>query len=309
MKPWSPPYTYTEQERQHVDHNALQCFDFRFVRNTPGTLVQLNSIGIDERFTTAYRQNGLTRRFLEGHFIFQYTLTGFGAIRIGDDIHELHPGEAFFVKLHSDHTYYFPDHSESWAFAFINLYGPYVQECWQRITSRFGQVLTLDIDSAPIRTLLEVHRQASQSQIRDGYRASEMAYRFLMECCRHFFASRPAMKNWPPAIVQAVHYFHDHYAQVEGMEQLAEKLGLSKYHFLRLFRQYTGLTTVQYVTKIRMDQAVHLLRSTTWPVEQIAQEIGYAHSSYFCKVFRSTLGTTPHQFRANKDWDHDHITF
>lgn len=103
----------------------------------------------------------------------------------------------------------------------INLYGPYVDECWQLIASQFGQVLTLDIDCVPIRALLEIHRQASRFQIRDGYRASEMGYRFLMECCRHFFTFRPNTEGWPPAIVNAVMYMHDNYAQAEGLEQIA----------------------------------------------------------------------------------------
>ncbi|MEF3313658.1 AraC family transcriptional regulator [Paenibacillus sp. GYB004] len=44
-------------------------------------------------------------------------------------------------------------------------------------------------------------------------------------------------------------------------------------------------------------------------VETIAQRIGYASSSYFRRVFRSILGVTPHQFRSNEEWSHDHITF
>lgn len=307
-KQWYPPHIPTEQELSYED-GSLQCFSFRFVRNTVGTLVQMDSVGIDERFTTAYRQNGLTRRGMNGHYVFQYTLSGFGVCRVGDDMHELHPNKAFFVKIPSDHEYYLPENSGSWAFLFINLYGPYVDECWHRITSQFGHVLTLDIDSAPIRTLLEIHRQASQFQIRDGYRASEMGYRFLMECCRHFFTFRPNTEGWPPAIVNAVMYMHDNYAQAEGLEQIAAMSRMSKYHFLRTFRQYTGLTTVQYLTKIRMDQAVHLLRTTQLSVEMIAHRIGYANSSYFCRVFRSILGVTPHQFRSNEEWSHDHITF
>jgi AraC-like DNA-binding protein len=283
-------------------------YGFRFLRDTEGTNVQIDSIGIEEQRSSDYGRDGLTRRGMDGHFVFQYTLSGFGAIRIKNHTVDLKPGQAFFVRIPDDHRYYLPESSRSWTFIFINLYGPLAEQCWKLITDNHGQLLSIDADSCPIRTLMEIHLQASNLQILDGYRTSDLAYRFLMECCRYYFAAQNNMDGWPASIRTAVAFIQKNYDNFRGLDQIAQHSGLSKYHFLRLFQRTTGLSPVQYLTKIRMDRAVYLLRHTKKSVEVIAQEIGYANSSYFCKVFRRVTGITPHQFRIDQDQS-NHITF
>lgn len=286
----------------------LGGFGFHFLKDTEGTSVQIDSIGIEEQRSYDYGRDGLTRRGMDGHVVFQYTLSGCGAIRVKNHTVDMKPGQAFFVRIPDDHRYYLPESSRSWTFIFINLHGPLAEQCWKRITGIHGQLLTMDADSSPIRTLMDIHRQASNLQIRDGYRTSDLAYRFLMECCRYYFAAQSNMDGWPASIRAAAAFMQKHYDNMEGLEQIARHAGLSKYHFLRLFQRTTGLTTVQYLTKIRMNKAVYLLRHTNKPVEVIAKEIGYANSSYFCKVFRRITSITPHQFRINQDQS-THITF
>ncbi|WP_127585416.1 helix-turn-helix transcriptional regulator [Paenibacillus koleovorans] len=90
------------------------------------------------------------------------------------------------------------------------------------------------------------------------------------------------------------------YAELNGLDELSEASGLSKYHFSRLFHRTKGVTPLHYLTNIRMEKAVELLRHSTLTVEEIAAGVGYASGNYFCKVFRSKTGSTPGQFRAGK---------
>lgn len=278
----------------------LGSYGFYFSKDTEGTTVQINSIGIEERRTYDYGRDGLTRPGMDGHFVFQYTLSGCGAIRIKNHTVDMNPGQAFFIRIPDDHRYYLPKSSKSWTFIFINLYGPFADQCWKLITDNYGQLLSMNVDSSPIRTLMEIHRQAGNQEIQDRFRSSDLAYRFLMECCRYYFAVKTDMDGWPASIRSAAAFMQNHYADFGGLDQIAQHSGLSRFHFLRLFQRTTGLSPVQYLTKIRMDKAVYLLRHTKKSVEDIAQEIGYANSSYFCRVFRRIVGTTPHKFRIDQ---------
>lgn len=83
-----------------------------------------------------------------------------------------------------------------------------------------------------------------------------------------------------------------------SIDQLSEHVSLSKYHLIRRFSASTGLTPGAYLTRVRTEKAMELLRGTSLSIEAIAQQIGYSSGSYFIKAFRSLTGLTPGDFRS-----------
>ena len=96
---------------------------------------------------------------------------------------------------------------------------------------------------------------------------------------------------------QILGWIEHQYAKPFQLEQLAKELHLSTYHLSHLFKEATGISLTEYIAARRMHQAVLLLTSTDKPVAQIAEEIGITNCSYFCKLFKSRMGATPHQYR------------
>jgi AraC-like DNA-binding protein len=94
---------------------------------------------------------------------------------------------------------------------------------------------------------------------------------------------------------------NEEYHSLQSLEEIAAHVQLSKYHFGRLFKKSTGLAPMEYVTKVRIEKAIILLRTTDCSIEEIAEQIGYSSSSYFIKVFRSWVGFSPGEFRSGKD--------
>lgn len=85
-----------------------------------------------------------------------------------------------------------------------------------------------------------------------------------------------------------------------GVAELASRVGLSEFHFIRVFREVMGVTPGQYIIGARMNHARYLLLSTSQPVSEIASTVGYASESMFSAAFRRTQGMTPTQFRNGK---------
>lgn len=104
-------------------------------------------------------------------------------------------------------------------------------------------------------------------------------------------------QSYHPAVEVGIQYMQKNYAEPVAVEQLARAGNLSKFHFVRLFRQQTGTTPYQYLTYYRINQAKHLLRTTQLPVGEIAARVGYAGESNFIHQFRSNEGETPAQYR------------
>ena len=89
-----------------------------------------------------------------------------------------------------------------------------------------------------------------------------------------------------------------HLSESISIETLAELVELSPFHFSRVFKQATGMTPLQFVTRERMLQAQQLIRETSRTLIEIALEVGYTSPSHFAQVFRRTVGMPPTQFRS-----------
>jgi AraC-like DNA-binding protein len=92
-------------------------------------------------------------------------------------------------------------------------------------------------------------------------------------------------------------------AESISIETLAELAELSPFHFSRVFKQATGITPLQFVTRERMLQAQQLIRETSRSLIEIALEVGYTSPSHFAKVFRRTVGMAPTRFRNERKAD------
>ncbi len=94
-------------------------------------------------------------------------------------------------------------------------------------------------------------------------------------------------------------WINEHYMEEFSLKRLAEDLHLSEYHTSHLFRKATGTSITDYLTARRMRQASFLLQSDTLPLNIICQQVGITSTSYFCQVFKRTMGISPGTFRAS----------
>lgn len=87
---------------------------------------------------------------------------------------------------------------------------------------------------------------------------------------------------------------YDHAAPVNTMTELS---GLSERSFKRRFAKATGMSPIEYVQTLRLEEAKQILETTDLPIESVAHEVGYEDSSYFGRLFRKSVGLTPAQYR------------
>ncbi|WP_239634706.1 response regulator [Paenibacillus sp. H1-7] len=98
-------------------------------------------------------------------------------------------------------------------------------------------------------------------------------------------------------IVLAKQRIADRLAEPITLTQIAEDVGLSSFYFSRLFREEVGESFNEYVTRLRMDKAVHLLKSTTLKVYEVAEQVGIPSYRYFSVLFRNRTGVSPTEYK------------
>lgn len=92
-------------------------------------------------------------------------------------------------------------------------------------------------------------------------------------------------------------YINQHFHQNLSNHQLSKTLGYHPVHLNRIVLSLTGMSLHQYIIKLRINEALHLLQITNLPINVIAEKVGYTNPQYFSRLFSSKTGYPPTYFR------------
>lgn len=91
---------------------------------------------------------------------------------------------------------------------------------------------------------------------------------------------------------------HKKYRENISVAAISEEVYLTPNYISLIFKQETGETITEYITKVRIEAAKELLETTDFKVLEVAEMVGYDNPHYFSKVFKKYTGVLPVKFRA-----------
>ncbi len=94
-----------------------------------------------------------------------------------------------------------------------------------------------------------------------------------------------------------IDYVHDHFAEDLDNKKLAKIFNYHPNHISRLIAKQTGTPLHKYLLNIRVQHALNLLETTDLPIVEIARQVGFRSTSYFCQYFKQCTGYSPSKFR------------
>jgi transcriptional regulator GlxA family with amidase domain len=89
----------------------------------------------------------------------------------------------------------------------------------------------------------------------------------------------------------------DHYAETAPVAAMVRLSGLSERTFVRRFTTATGMSPLDYIHGLRLEEAKQILETQDLPIEAVALEVGYQDNGFFGRMFRRRVGMTPGQYR------------
>ena len=123
---------------------------------------------------------------------------------------------------------------------------------------------------------------------------SQLTFALLCELSGADSAAPPL----PPLVTEAIEDIRQNYAGLYGVEELSERLGVSKSHLVRTFTAAVGVPPGRYLTTVRIEAAMRLLLHREYTLDVIASLCGFSGANYLCRVFKKETGQSPAQWRA-----------
>lgn len=100
-----------------------------------------------------------------------------------------------------------------------------------------------------------------------------------------------------PALLMAFNFIEAHFREPIGLREVAAATEYSASYLTNLMRVKTGKTVQQWILDFKMAEAKHLLAYSDWPIQRIANVLGYTEANYFHRQFRQVFGMSPQNWR------------
>jgi transcriptional regulator GlxA family with amidase domain len=112
-----------------------------------------------------------------------------------------------------------------------------------------------------------------------------------------YAVTTPRLQTRDSAVRQSQIWIAENYASTNPVGQMSEVAGLTRRSFARRFRAATGLTAMDYVHAIRVDEAKQLLETGALGTEEVGHAVGYEDPASFVRMFKRRAGLTPAAYR------------
>ncbi len=241
--------------------------------------------------TSEYR---IDRQNFNNYFLF-YVERGSMHIEDAGRSYTAQEGDMGIINCHMPHVY--AALQTPTIFSWIHFSGSNAQAFYEHIAHRNQSVFHLP-KSSPVpkhlHELIALHRQddlpsETDISLRLHHLLSELLFIEDHDDNTHSISN--------PLLEQALQYIRCHYCDDIGVQDIANHVGLSPYHFSRLFKHSVGYSPHEYIVLLRLNAAKSLLKSTNDSIEEIADQVGYEYATSFSAAFTKKVGMTPKKFR------------
>ncbi|MDR0380871.1 MAG: AraC family transcriptional regulator [Oscillospiraceae bacterium] len=242
-----------------------------------------------------------TRREDKDMYLLLYTLSGEGVLSYEGGTWALSRGTVALIDCRPYHDYHTaPGSEENWMFYWMHVDR---KNCDYYYKSLFADGFSLLVPGVDYE-IKEVFETLIESY--DDLHPDTLC--FMSHHVSGLLTKLLTYRDWRKAqdyehrdiIEAAVAYIKEHFHRPIDVEDMAQRVGLSKYYFIKLFRERLHTTPYQYLLVHRINESKKLLISTDRKVLDIAFAVGFSDGGHFSRTFRRITGVTPCDYR--QEW-------
>jgi AraC family transcriptional regulator, arabinose operon regulatory protein len=246
-------------------------------------------------YTKAYGHI-VNSRLLQDYVII-YCVDGMGWLKLEGRQWDIKKGDIFVCPPNITHSYG-ADNIAPWTKYWLHFRG--------KNASSYMEILGLTLDS-PILHIGEDAKLLSWLQdifniLRTGYTQSNLLFATsylsnILNYINILSINEGLNKSQDMNTEKVITYMLDNINNNLSLEELSHYTSLSKYHFVRLFKEKMGYTPVDYYIRLKMQKACELLEVSTVKINSISSTLGFNNPYYFSSTFKRIVGQSPQHYR------------
>ena len=235
----------------------------------------------------------------QGHesYMLIYTVKGAGYVEMDGFDGELHEGEAVIFNCRNPH--YYRSNDEEWEFFWIHLNGLGVDGMVNAVNYSGIHIVNIENTGDFRLRIQQMINTAEYNDIQSLSAISTDIHIILNTMIRDSFCmnSDYTGTSHMAEIQAAVQFIEGNYMNAISIENITDHIHVSKYYFIRLFKQYMGMTPYSYLINYRINRSKILLRTENISVGEIAGKTGFSDVSNFITQFKKQTGQKPMDYR------------
>ena len=177
---------------------------------------------------------------------------------------------------------YRPNPKTGWSEAYIGIGGNFLE--------RIGP-----FDKEIVELVGEIQATSTEQPYTIALKTMQLVVSLFME-----HPKQTGRTSYKVAIRRANLHIAHHLGEVVDFPALAKQCGMGYSLFRKRFREYNGMSPLEYQIALRIRRAMNLLGSSELPVAQIAAEAGFESHAYFSRFFRKETGMSPIEYRRSQ---------
>lgn len=240
-----------------------------------------------------------TERAHLNSFLIVYTLSGEGILTYEGKEYTLTHGSCFWINCMNYHEYHTVK-GKNWEFLWLHFNGINALGYYEKFIHDGFRLVHLKAPSASEKCLRRIVEINQSRDITTETLTSQYIVDMLTELLLTNITGSREMTQLPEYIQRTQKYMEQHFTEKISLDELAQLLHVSKYHLVREFGRYVGITPYQYLIDLRIAWAKEMLKYSQQTVEEISYICGMDHVSQFITLFKKREHKTPLQYR--KEW-------
>jgi len=235
--------------------------------------------------------------------IFIYCIEGEGWVILDSNEREItiHENTLLVIPPHTPHIYGAAE-TNPWSIYWFHLNGEAIGDF---INSLDLNNSSLHVPASQAARIIEIFEQCYEILLYRGYVLKQ--YIYVSQTMRYLLGMFTLLSGEPHQdemrnvyVERAIQYMVEHIQSSLTLDEIAHHVGLSKPHFVHLFKQVIRYSPIDYFLRLKIQRSCQYLDLTDYSIKEISKSVGIQDPYYFSRVFRKVMGQSPSEYRETR---------